>query len=443
MRQAVFRNRADIAAGWQPNVLMMFNLAYIGILCVAQIRGGTMLLSIVLFAFLALTVVAVSWHKSLPFLLFFLPWSPLLKLYQGSVSFYTIAVLLACMIHFVRSGWKLEPYELFCAAFIAIFTLIAKAIQGNSLSMSYIFFFAMLVLLPSLIGRDAHNGSFLELTIFFAVGIISAALIAQRIAAYPHVSQFVKVDSYLTITRLSGFYGDPNFYSAHITACFAGIQVLLIEKTRPAVRFPLMILAALLVYCGLLSASKSFVVVFAAQFFVWVIILLGERNRGSASFRVLIGVAVAAVIMFSSSAVQDLLRIIDTRFSYAANVSQITTGRTDLWKMYIHELLNNPVLLMLGEGYTAVTINGHASHNTILQGVYQFGLLCIPVVIFWMVQTLKAVRREQGILSVNHLMFLLLLVGVVLPWLGLDILFFDEFFLLPVYMMRGAEKTEG
>ena len=52
------------------------------------------------------------------------------------------------------------------------------------------------------------------------------------------------------------------------------------------------------------------------------------------------------------------------------------------------------------------------------------------------------VRRGQGILSVNHLMFLLLLVGVVLPWLGLDILFFDEFFLLPVYMMRGAEKTE-
>ena len=29
-------------------------------------------------------------------------------------------------------------------------------------------------------------------------------------------------------------------------------------------------------------------------------------------------------------------------------------------------------------------------------------------------------------------------VGVVLPWMALDILFFDEFFLLPVYAAIGA-----
>ena len=34
--------------------------------------------------------------------------------------------------------------------------------------------------------------------------------------------------------------------------------------------------------------------------------------------------------------------------------------------------------------------------------------------------------------------FLLMCVGVVLPWMALDILFFDEFFLLPVYAVIGA-----
>ena len=29
-------------------------------------------------------------------------------------------------------------------------------------------------------------------------------------------------------------------------------------------------------------------------------------------------------------------------------------------------------------------------------------------------------------------------VGVVLPWMALDIMFFDEFFLLPVYAVIGA-----
>ena len=44
---------------------------------------------------------------------------------------------------------------------------------------------------------------------------------------------YFTVDSYLTITRLSGYYGDPNFYSAHITAYLAGILMLLSrEKNR-------------------------------------------------------------------------------------------------------------------------------------------------------------------------------------------------------------------
>ena len=32
-------------------------------------------------------------------------------------------------------------------------------------------------------------------------------------------------------------------------------------------------------------------------------------------------------------------------------------------------------------------------------------------------------------------------VGVVLPWMGLDILFFDEFFLLPIYAVIGIADS--
>ena len=199
----------------------------------------------------------------------------------------------------------------------------------------------------------------------------------------------------------------------------------------------------MLVYCGLLSASKSFAVVLAVQFFVWIIILLGKRNRGSVRFRVLIGIVAAALVMLSSSGVQELLRILDTRFSFAANASQITTGRTELWKMYIREIANNPVLLVTGEGYTPVTINGRASHNTILQGFFQFGLICFPVLIYWMVQMMKDIRKNRNTESASPLTYLLLLVGVMLPWLSLDILFFDEFFLLPVYMMLVTEKNRS
>ena len=189
-----------------------------------------------------------------------------------------------------------------------------------------------------------------------------------------------------------------------------------------------------LIYCGMLSASKSFVIVLACLFFVWVPILLARGNvkRGTA---ILAGVACAAAVMLLSAAVQDLLHMVMSRFSNASNVSDLTTHRSEIWRMYLHDLSYDPVLMLLGSGFTSVTLRMKASHNTIIQGVFQFGLIGLPVLCTWLVMTLK---RASGRSGCRKNAFLLMCVGVVLPWMALDILFFDEFFLLPVYAVIGA-----
>ena len=189
-----------------------------------------------------------------------------------------------------------------------------------------------------------------------------------------------------------------------------------------------------LIYCGLFSASKSFVVVLACLFLVWVPVLLtgGHVKRGIA---ILAGVACAAAVMLLSAAVQDLLRMVMSRFSYAANVSDLTTHRSEIWRMYLHELSHDPVLMLLGSGFTSVMLGTKASHNTIIQGVFQFGLIGLQVLCTWLVMTLKRASDRSGC---RRNAFLLMCVGVVLPWMALDILFFDEFFLLPVYAVIGA-----
>lgn len=420
-------------------LLLGLCLALVGLLCLAQIRGSTLFIALLLAAFLALTLLAAARRRTLAMFLFFLPWSPLLKLYQGGVSFFTVALLLACAVHFVRADWRVRPYQIFCTAALAVLTLTAKAVWGESLSMSYLFFFAMLLLAPSLNEREAHDCSFFELTAYFSLGVISAALIAHRIATYPRISQFVTVDSYLTITRLSGFYGDPNFYSAHITAAFAGVQLLLVREKNGLARLGLALLAVALVYCGLLSASKSFVVVLACLFFVWVPLLLERSSGASTRLRVLLGAVVAGAVMLSSDAVGELLRVIDTRFSYAENVAQLTTGRTLLWQMYAGELLQDPLTLLLGRGYTpSALINGRASHNTILQGVFQLGAIGFPVLLVWQGSRLRHALPRAG--QRDGWAAVLLLTGVALPWLGLDILFFDEWFLLPLYAVLGLAE---
>lgn len=408
----------------------------VSVLCYAQIRGSSILIAACLLGFLLFHVWSCCKDKTLFVLLFFLPWSPLLKLDNGGISFFTIALMLSCVIYFWKNNFSFDVYQIMLAGLLVGVTLTAKVLQANSVANSYLCFLVMLLLFPCVVKVSATTSDFWELTVFFACGIITAALSAQRVANYPNISQYIRVDSYLAITRLSGYYSDPNFYSAHITACLSGIQLLLSQEKKRYRQFILVVLSIVLIYCGLLSASKSFVLVATCLFLVWIPLLLEKGNR-SGKFGLFMGLLCAGLIILSSSAFQDLFRIVDDRFSYASNVSELTTGRTELWRQYVNEFTHNAPLTLLGEGYTSVTLDGRASHNTIIQGIYQLGIIGFPLLWMWMYFTLKNIFRSSEAVMIRWKCVVLMCIGVVLPWMALDILFFDEFFLLPVYAAIG------
>ncbi len=417
--------------------LMILSLLLVAAVCYVQILGRSLLILTSLILFLAFSIWAGVSDLSFPFLLFFLPWSPLLKLYQGSISFYTIAMLICCLITLVKSHFQIRKYQYILTVLIFNITLIAKILQGNGFSNSYLFFFAMLMLFPCIANNDIQKCDFWYMTLFFSIGIISAALSAQHMAGYANISEYIKVDSYLTITRLSGYFGDSNFYSAHITACLGGVQLLLITEQERGRRIILLTLEVILIYCGLLSASKSFVFVFAFMFIVWVPLIIERSGQKSGRWQLLLGLICAALIIIVSPEFQKLFSILDDRFAYSANISQLTTGRSNLWIRYIDAFMHDPILTLFGEGYSNVNLGGRSSHNTIIQGIYQFGVLGFPLLLTWVGLTTKNVLSE-AINKVQWKMVILLYSGVVLPWLGLDILFFDEFFLLPFYAAVGV-----
>ena len=422
--------------------LLLLCLADAALTCLAQIRGGGLLLYAALLFFLALGLFAVSGGMSFSFFLFFLPWSPLLKLYNGAISFYTIALLLSCFLSLAKSGFDVDRYHVILPAILLGLTLIGKAIQGNSLTNSYLFFFIMLFLFPCVVKSGRQQESFYLMTICFSIGIISAALIARQAAAYPNISRYITVQSYAQITRLSGFFGDPNFYSAHITAAIAALLLLISREANKRKLVLMIVIAVILIYCGLLSASKMFVMVIACIFVCWIPMLFRKRGGFLGKFSLLLGILCAGIVILTSVAFQELFKILNFRFSYASNLSQLTTGRTELWSNYLKELFRNVPLLLHGEGYSQVVLDGRASHNTLIQLVYQFGLYGSVVLTAW--EYLLLLHYSGGLIRKKGLLLpgCLLLAGIALPWLSLDILFFDEFFLLPVYGAAGMIELE-
>lgn len=423
-------------AGWMLLGCMVISV----FLCYGQIRNSKALLAVCLLAFLGFVVLSCGRNAVFAVLLYFLPWSPLLRLDNKSVSFFTIALLAVCLVYCLKDHLSFNTYQSVLAFFLVLLTLAAKLWQGNPIRNNYLFFVCMLFLLPSVVEKS-NAVSFKEATLFFAAGVVMAALIAQQTAGLPNISKYINVQSYLSITRRSGFYGDPNFYAAHITACLAGVQLLLSREEKRVHQLALLALMVLLIYCGLLSASKSFVLTTAGLFLAWVPILL-EKGHRTSKFRLLLGIMCAGAVIVSSSAFEPLFEVIDERFSYAANISQLTTKRTDLWMDYLNEFAHNVSLTLFGHGYTSVTLHGWASHNTIIQSVYQFGLLGAPLLFIWVALTLKRVRQGLKDSRSNWRYTLLMLVGVVIPWIALDILFFDEFFLLPVYVVLGSHYSK-
>lgn len=418
--------------------------AYTGIallLCVSHVLGSRMLILACLIAFLVAAVEASYRNMDFEILLFFLPWSPLLKQQVGDTSYFTIALVILCLFALISRRFVVQRYQILIPIILFVITLLAKIAQGHSLDRSYLLFFILLVLFPCIVSKDlTGKESLFGISLFFAAGIISAAFSAQAVAGYPNISQFINVASWSHVTRLSGYYGDANFYSAQINACIACLLIVLAQENSIGARIGTIVLLVTLLYCGLLSASKSFVIVGACEFCGWALLILQRGKKRSNGFLLLFSVVFVLLFVLSTSAFQSLLRVLDNRFSYAASLSEVTTGRTDVWLNYWHLFTHDLKVTLLGEGFSNVTLDalyGKASHNTLIQCVFQFGVIGTPFIVAWLIDLLKSTRfHVSG--KVDLMTFGLMLIGVFLPWLGLDYLFFDEFFLFPGLVTKCA-----
>lgn len=412
-------------------------------LCGAHIVGRSILVLPCLAAFLALIGWCCTKNYTLPILLFFLPWSPILRISPDNFSFFTFGQVLICAISVLKKRFRFKRYHIICAVALVVLTLISKLLDGSQLSFDY-FAFMMLILLFPVVKEEWTQGQydFYRIVTCFSVGIIIAALSAMSFANSPSISQFIKVDSYLTIVRRCGFYGDANFYTAQITAAMSGCFALLLKEEKKGRVAFLGILLVLMFYCGFLSGSKSYVLVTACILLLWLISFIRMRGKVALKVVVLIVLSLVAIYVFTSTVFKGLLDVIVLRFSSSNDLDSFTTGRIELWENYILEIFKDIKVFFFGKGFTNIKLNDRGSHSTLLQILYQFGLTGMAVLVFWMVCFYRDTSHKNLQVKRLTLNLTMVLVGVILPWFAIDILFFDEFFLLQWYLFIAMQQPQ-
>lgn len=402
------------------------------LVCFFQIRGSSLLIYGCMAALVGLITIASMDDYTLPVLLFFLPWMPILRANPDSFSFFTLSTVIVCAIRIYKSKFYFERYQLVVLVLLLILTLGVRIVAGDQIDFSFIFFMMFIALFP--VCKEELNKrkyDFYHVVVMFAAGCTVAALCAQAFAGYPNIAKYINVHSYSVITRMCGFYGDPNYYCAQITAAISGCLVLLIREKKRSHLVILGILTFGLLYCGFLSGSKSFLLVTVSLVLLWFIKLMKEKGKLGRKIVLIIVSSLVIVYVLTSHLFASLLEVVLTRLSWSTDASEFTTGRTELWDSYLTTMFNDPLLLFFGRGCSDIKINDRAAHSTLIQLVYQFGLVGTPVMCYWLVNyfkgTGKVIRKEL-------LMMGLILIGTVLPWIALDILFFDDFFLLLMYV---------
>lgn len=405
-------------------------------LCIAQVRGSSLLILTGLGSFLVLAAVSAYKGFASPLLLFFLPWSTLLKIAPGSFSFYTFALLIVCAVRLVCRRFTVNIYCILMAAVIFCLSILSKLLDSSAASNSYILFLFLLCLFPVVAAELRGQVNFKNMTIYFALGIIAAALSAQQLVTYPQIARYIDVYSWKTITRLSGYYGDANFYSAHISAALSGILLLLLRAQKGAQRNFLMLLAVVLIYCGFLAASKSFILSIGCVAVMWLCRILSAREKFSRKLLVLLSVVAVICLAIATGIFDEQWEVISTRFQQVDSFSDFTTGRSEVWLQYSMALLEDAKLLLLGKGFTNTVLIEKSTHNTIIQCIYQLGILGSFFMVAWECFFIRGILREHRI-KIDFWDAAILLTGIFLVWLSLDMMFFDEFFLMPLYALAG------
>ena len=319
--------------------------------CLGQILGSTVLLLGILALFMLLMGWSCAKEFTLPALLFFLPWSQILRTGPDEFSFFTFGIVLVCVISLIKRRFWLRRYHLAAGIGLLALTLFAKLLDGSFLAFDYIAFIMMLFLFPVVKEEWVKREyDFFEVVFFFSAGTVAAALCAKAFSIYPNIARYINIHSYLNIIRMSGFYGDPNFYCAQILAALGGCFVAVLrENSRRRITLA-SVMAVVLIYCGSLSGSKSFALIAAIIVLLWASEMIRMRGKAGRKILLIIGGIAVAVFIATSALFKGLIEMFITRFSFTRDMSSFTTGRTELWVSYLKEIFNSAKILLVENG---------------------------------------------------------------------------------------------
>lgn len=425
----------------KEHIIFLITLFDVFILSIGHAIQSSIIVLSALFMFSFIVLISPRGYF-LPLMLFYLPWSSVLKLKPDMFTFHSLIAPVIFLIIFYKGlevKQKYSSIHIVLPLLFAAYTLLVKLFNGLILCTSYISFILMMFFIPMYVDLYKKEISFEKCTMYLTGGILSACIASRLLMKFPHMLHYISVYEWekVQLTRLSGFYGDPNYYSAQILVAIAALLITIgYKKKKVSYETPAIIA---LLYFGMLSISKMFVICLVLMFLLWTVRFFIMRRNIPYTLIIIVLLIIIFPKISGNKFYSDTLNSYLFRFRTVTDLSSLTTDRNKLIATYVSYLFSNVDKLCFGIGLSddqvRVLLRTNNAHNTIIQSVYQIGLVgCIIMAGWWVGISSKFPRGNKTGFS-KWVALSILACAIFLPWMALDILYFSEFFYFILFFL--------
>lgn len=323
-----------------------------------------------------IALVLCPFNVCLPYLFFLLPSANIIKIQAGQISLFTLLFLIFVVRVLLKNG-RLDRIFLLGILFFGVYCLIFAGVEKIITIATMICGFAML---HDACDSDEYN--YEDVLCAFCAGILLASVLGLLKDTFPLLKSFiVEVDQKLSVgeytERFVGLQRNPNYYTMDITVALSCLASNM-AAGRP--RIKQFVIFGILSIFGIMSISKSFLLIW--MILLVVLLLYSIGTGGGAFVKLVLAMIITGVALyyFAGDSINAYMVRLDT--NSGESISEMTTGRTDIWFTYIKAAISDNKNLFFGNGIGKDMKNYKAMHSTYVELIYSLGIVGIAVYLF-------------------------------------------------------------
>lgn len=427
----------------QTSLILFISLVNVALLSRGHASYGSMLVLLSIGMFLAVVFFSPR-EYFLPLMMFYLPWSSLLRTNPQSSSFHSIVLLLVFvpfMISWLKNDGDLRKSYIAISLIFIAYTLGMKFFSQLPIDPQYIFFITMIMFFPIYLEKYSARIHFDSAMLFLVLGNLSACISSMILINNQAIAQFMVFNQDAVVgLRVSAYYDDPNFFAAQMLVAVAGLMIIVTKTKKSTTLIWSVVLIASLLYFALQAVSKAFLLTAAVVFALWLFNFLLQRRSILYKLYVISIIGVAVFIILRSNIFADQIEYYLLRFGGVNDAASLTTGRWQLWQVYGNYILENIEKLIFGIGLSDEwwlwnLLESNNVHMTLIQIVYQLGLIGATILFLWWKSLFNSFMEKSKISFTDFGNMMIMAAAVFVPWFGLDVLYFREFFYFPILLL--------